>query len=169
MKFSKCRCIFLLGVLAISQLCLPKSVLADSHQIFDMGGAGPIFGIDTVGDVVIYSPINSCDVNDNPCYFRFRKGEIISFAPAPPQLEYDNGMPCIPTVRGNGNVSVGAYNDGLEAFGATFPLVSGVFTGPDPTCLYGHHRALSQCKDIVEYAILESGQKTWATFGSKHK
>lgn len=132
MKFSKCRALFILSILTISLFSLSASAFADSYQIFDMGGAGPIFGIDNLGDVVIYSPANSCDVNDNPCYFRFREGAIISFSAGVPQLNYDNGTPCLPSVPGNVTVSVGVCNNSLEAFGATFPLVSGVFTGPDP-------------------------------------
>ena len=132
MRFSKCRFPLIVSILAASLFSISASAFADSYQIFDMGGSGPIFGIDTLGDIVIFSPINSCDVNDNPCYFRFREGQIISFSTVAPQLNYDNGTPCVPNVPGNVNVSAGVCNNGREAFGATFPSVSGVFTGPDP-------------------------------------
>jgi hypothetical protein len=126
--FQLCSAIF---VMAAMLFLHSAAALADTYQIFDLGGPRQIYGIDSTSDIVIFDTGSSCDVHDNPCYDLFHQGTVISFSDTAPMLNYDDGTPCTPALPPGFVVSVAVCNGGREAFGETSPLV-GLFTGSTP-------------------------------------
>jgi hypothetical protein len=102
---------------------LPAAAGADTYHIFDLGTAGfrTIYGIDTAGDVVIFDRASECDIHENPCYFHFHLGTVISFGTVPPALNYDNGTPCTPALPPGTVISHGVCNGALDAYGEVSP------------------------------------------------
>jgi hypothetical protein len=129
------------AVIAIAALrsTLPTPALADTFQIFNLGPSNDrnIFGIDTSGAVVISMPLFGL-------YKTYVDGVLTNSSTTIPNLIYDNGTACIPTVSppvtwspGIGNTRC---NNGHEVYTGLYPDPSnpnsfsfGIFTGPDIT------------------------------------
>ena len=123
-----------ISLISAMLLIFPAVARGDAYQIFDMGGPRQIYGIDTVGNVVIFDKGSSCDVFDHPCYDLFHQGAVISFSVVAPMLNYDDGTPC-PVVDTGGlspTLGLSVCNGGREAFWANYGSLSGLFSGPDP-------------------------------------
>jgi hypothetical protein len=120
--------------MAIFLLLFPSLALGNTYQVFDMGGPRQIYGIDSLGNVVIRDIGSSCDVQDNPCYDLFHLGAVISYSTTAPMLDYDDGGPCstVDTGIGNPTIGVSVCNGSREAFWADYGWTSGLFSGPDP-------------------------------------
>ena len=146
-------------VITASLLGAPASALADTYQVFDLGGANSrnIYGIDGAGTVVVSNAV--CPVgNFNPCYQTYLNGVSTSgFLLAAPSLVYDNGSPCAPSLPAGSVVFNGACNNGREVFGALFssPLVQGVFIGTDPVADFFHSGSANKI------ALNASGDFAW--------
>jgi hypothetical protein len=87
-------------IVAIS-LCSTRPAFADSYTIFDLGSdnARSIYGIDTAGDVVIWST-NGCGGSAFYCYATYVNGVATSDGSIAPVLAYDNGTACGSTPAG---------------------------------------------------------------------
>jgi hypothetical protein len=123
-----------LRLLALFLMVLPATAWADTYQVFDIGGPRQIYGIDTVGNVVIHDIASSCDTFDDPCYDLFHLGMVISFSVTAPELTHDEGGPCSTVDTGNSHPALGisVCNGNREAFWADYGWTSGLFSGPDP-------------------------------------
>jgi hypothetical protein len=122
------------SLIAAAFLILSSAAWGDSYQIYDMGGPRVIYGIDTVGNVVIFDHASSCDAFDDPCYELFHLGAIVSFSTTPPALSYDDGTACSSVDTGGLHPTLGlsVCNGGREAYWADYGGLSGLFSGPDP-------------------------------------
>jgi hypothetical protein len=143
--------------IAASQLIAPTPALADTFAIFNLGNDNghSIYGIDIFGTVVIQSP---------NLYQTYVDGALVNSSTTIPNLNYDNGTPCTPTVSAPVTWSSGIghtrCNNGHEVYFGTFPvppnsLGMGIFTGPDITDLL-----ISTPLDQV--AMNASGDFVWA-------
>jgi hypothetical protein len=133
---------FLLAVAVLAVLFFPASSLADTYQIFLIGGANShlIYGIDTSGAVVIQLP-NPVSGPDPFLYQTYVDGAITNSSTTIPTLDYDNGTACIPTVSAPITWTPGSgqtrCNNGHEVYFGTFPVPPpqpfgrGIFTGPN--------------------------------------
>lgn len=121
--------------IAGSQFIAPTPALADTFAIFNLGNDNghSIYGIDDSGTVVIQS-FN--------LYQTYVDGALVSSSTTIPNLNYDNGTPCTPTVSAPVTWSSGIghtrCNNGHEVYFGTFPgplnpFDHGIFTGPDLT------------------------------------
>ena len=132
------------SLIAAALLILPAAARADVYHVYDMGGPRQIYGIDTVGNVVIFDQASSCDAFDHPCYDLFHLGAVVSFSTTAPALSYDDGSPCAAVDTGGSHPTLGlsVCNGGREAYWADFGGgLSGLFSGPDPfhNLVYGGH------------------------------
>lgn len=124
--------------IAASQFVTPTPALADTYTIFNLGNDNgySIYGIDTSGTVVIQTPPGGP-------YQTYVDGALVSSSTTIPNLNYDNGTPCTPTVSAPVTWSPGigktSCNNGHEVYFGTIPAsppqqkVEGIFTGPDLT------------------------------------
>ena len=157
----RCQLSFVAAILTIaaSLFTAPLYAHADAYQVFDLGGANArtIYGIDTVGTVVVYD--GACPASKSYiCYLTYSDGVAApGFLLAPPSLTYDNGTPCTPSVPSGTTVFHADCNNGREVLGAFFssPLKEGVFLGPDPVADYFH----SGTADKI--ALNASGDFAW--------
>ena len=142
MKTSKlCLSAAVLAIAAL-QSTLPTPALADTFQFFNLGDANDhnIVGIDTSGAVVISSPTGP---HFDLLYQTYVGGIIINSSATIPNLIYDNGTPCTPTVSAPITWTPGLgqtrCNNGHEVYFGTFPVPppnpfgEGIFTGPNLT------------------------------------
>jgi hypothetical protein len=152
------------AVIAItaSEFIAPTPALADTFAIFNLGtdNGYSIYGIDTSGTVVIESFQPAPGLGDI-LYQTYLDGALISSARTIPNLNYDNGTPCTPTVSAPVTWSSGIgqtrCNNGHEVYFGTFPPFGrGIFTGPDITDLLPGPGTLDQV------AMNASGDFVWA-------
>jgi hypothetical protein len=87
--------------IVIILLCSARPAGADSYSIFNLGNANGqgIYGIDTVGDVVVWS-MSGCGVSATYCYSTYVNGVATSDGSVAPVLLYDNGTSCGSTPAG---------------------------------------------------------------------
>jgi hypothetical protein len=134
------------AIVAIAALrsTLPTPVLADTYQIFSLGGANGefLFGIDTSGALVTQR-LNTGS-GGGFIYSTFVPGGSGSSSTTVPVLDYDDGTPCTPTVAAGvtwvSDVGQTRCNNGHEVYFGTFPTPAGpgtegraIFTGPNIT------------------------------------
>jgi hypothetical protein len=143
---------------AASQFIAPTPALADTFAIFNLGNDNghSIYGIDIFGTVVIQSP---------NLYQTYVDGALVNSSTTIPNLNYDNGTPCTPTVSAPVTWSSGIghtrCNNGHEVYVGTYPVppnsfAFGIFTGPDITDLLPISTPLDQV------AMNASGDFVWA-------
>jgi hypothetical protein len=132
------------AVIAIAALrsTLPDFAFADTFQIFNLGDANDhnIVGVDTSGAAVISSPTGPLS---SLLYQTYVDGVVINSSATIPNLIYDNGTPCTPTVSAPITWSSGLgqtrCNNGHEVYFGTFPVPppgafgESIFTGPNLT------------------------------------
>ncbi|MEO6807161.1 MAG: PEP-CTERM sorting domain-containing protein [Edaphobacter sp.] len=105
---------------------------ADSYSIFNLGDANGqgIYGIDTAGDVVIWS-MNGCGVSATYCYSTYVVGVAASDGSLAPVLLYDNGSSCGSTPAGM-NTSKTVCNGNWIGLGSLYNPngdLNGVYAG----------------------------------------
>lgn len=156
MKTSK----FCLGittvVIAIGLFTTPARAHADTYQIFFLGGARNYFadvvGITDSGTVVVdqHIPVGAplCAIS-GICneYETWVNGVMVNQSYTAPNLVYDNGTSCVPTVSFPvSSVGTGVCNNGHEIYGAeatVTPPGEALFDGPDITDLFVYQPPLS--------------------------
>ncbi|WP_158945798.1 PEP-CTERM sorting domain-containing protein [Granulicella sp. S190] len=106
------------ALFAVAAFTCPKTALADSYTILDLGDANArsIYGMDTAGDVVIYG--NGCGTF-GPCYTTFIDGVASSHSESAPDMVYDDGTPCTSTPAGF-NAAKKVCNSGYVGLGTLF-------------------------------------------------
>ena len=109
---------------------------ADKYAIFNLGSDNirNLVGIDDAGEVVV---IERCPIGPEfTCYNVYVDGLVSYQTTAPPQLPYDDGVPCQPPVPAplSGQTLIGRCNNGHYVYFADFRPDGrmGIFTGPDP-------------------------------------
>lgn len=121
MKFSHPWFSSAIVAVAVLSFSLVEPALADSYTIVDLGiDKGGIYGIDTAGDVVTYSASGSgCGVSVPVCYTTFIDGVATIKDSTAPDLVYDDGTLCSPSLEGF-NVSHSVCNNGLVGLGSFY-------------------------------------------------
>jgi hypothetical protein len=129
--------------LAALQSILPSPALADTFQIFNLGNANNhnIFGIDISGAAVIVTP--NLPPGGDLLYKTYVDGVLIDSSTTIPNLFYDDGTACTPTVSApitwNPGLGKTRCNNGHEVYAGTYPTSGGqkrgIFTGPNLTDL----------------------------------
>jgi hypothetical protein len=161
MKTSKLLLSAAVVAIAAVPSTLPIPALADTYQIFNLGVANShsIFGIDTAGAVVIQSPTGP---GSALLYQTYVDGILTGSSATIPNLTYDNGSPCTPTVSPGitwvSGLGQTRCNNGHEVYFGNFPTPAGpnpethgIFTGPnltdrltDPALLFVDSSTLDQ-------------------------
>jgi hypothetical protein len=121
------------AIIAIVAGLIPSTVHADTYQIFNLGNDGGVFfyGMDDSGNVVL----NDSAFCVLTCYQTYIDGVPTGLSIAPPDLHYDNGTPCTPSLPPPGKVLRGVCNGAREAFTGTLTATQffdGIYTGSDP-------------------------------------
>lgn len=160
MEQSRRGVLMTLILLASGTLALDIPAYGDTYtyQIVANTQSENFYGIDNVGDFVFnisdryINPGSVCAgvMNPSSCYDTYYVGTgktVISVNP--PNLNYDDGSPCTPSISGF-DVLGGACNNGHEIFGGYYLLGTpqaqrGVWTGPDPV------------KDFLENGSFDGG------------
>jgi hypothetical protein len=140
MKTSKLLLGAAVVAIAACQAIIPSAASADTYQIFDLHSfqGNFIVGIDTSGAVVIRTFNPNSPPGPEFFYLTYVDGVLTNTSSTIPNLNYDNGTACVPTVNppvvwtpGDGNTGC---NNGHEVYNldrSTFG--SGIWTGPDIT------------------------------------
>lgn len=81
------------GIVLLS--CVTRPALADSYTIIDLGNSNGhgIYGIDTVGDVVVWGS-SGCGISAFNCFVTYSNGVATGSSTVAPTLAYDNGTAC---------------------------------------------------------------------------
>jgi hypothetical protein len=119
-------------VVAVILFSATRPAFADSYTIYNLGGdnAHGIYGIDNVGDVVIWGG-NGCGISSPTCYVTYVNGVATNDSGTPPLLAYDDGTSCASAPAGF-NVSKSVCNNGWIGFGSLYYPDGGphgVYTG----------------------------------------
>jgi PEP-CTERM motif-containing protein len=106
------------ALLAVAAFCCPKTALADSYTILDLGDANGrgLYGMDTAGAVVIFG--NGCG-SMGPCYTTFINGVADGHSMTAPDMVYDDGTPCSSTPAGF-NAAKKVCNSGYIGLGTVY-------------------------------------------------
>ena len=106
-------------VFAVVFSCGSHPAFADSFTIYDLGSDNShgIYGIDTTGDVVIWS-MSGCG-SSAYCYTTYDNGVTTNFSGVAPALDYDDGTACGSGLVGF-NVSKSVCNNGWMGFGSLY-------------------------------------------------
>ena len=112
--------------------CSAPPAGADSYSVFNLGNANGqgIYGIDTAGDVVVWS-MSGCGVSATYCYSTYVNGTATSDGSVAPILLYDNGTSCGSTPAGM-NTSKEVCNGSWIGFGSLYNPngdLNGVYVG----------------------------------------
>ncbi len=87
----------LLALFSLTLFLTTSSYLrADTYVLaaaFDSNGY-TLYGMDDYGDLVLRNNGCGCSSDASYCYFLFVAGKLVSFGPAIPSLNYDDGTPC---------------------------------------------------------------------------
>jgi hypothetical protein len=132
--------------LAVGALVFDIPSYGDSYSVYSFPNpldANSFYGIDNVGNFVIdlaTLPGSVCgsEVSMWSCYETYYvRTHQTTFSVNPPSLQYDDGVPCIPSTSNPDFIVLGGTcNNGHEIFGGIFLfggfVESGVWTGPDP-------------------------------------
>jgi hypothetical protein len=153
--------------IAGSQLIAPTPALADTYAIFNLGNDNghSIYGMDNSGTVVILQGLD--------LYQTYVDGALVSSSTTAPNLNYDNGAPCTPTVSApitwSSGVGQTRCNNGHEVYFGTFPVPPpnlfgrGIFTGPDLTGHLTDPSILPVDSSPVDQVVMNaSGDFVWA-------
>lgn len=150
----------------------PATVLADTYQIYNLGGANADtpFGIDASGAVVIQAP--NYGLGGDFLYQTYVDGVLTSTSATIPTLDYDDGTSCTPTVASGvtWNPAVGQTrcNGGHEVYFGLFPTSPstdgrGIFTGPDSTDLLADSVILTAAGGSLDLVVMNaSGDFAWS-------
>jgi hypothetical protein len=156
-------------VIAALPFTLPTPALADTFQFFNLGNANNhnIFGIDTSGAAVIVTPDPA--PGGNLLYQTYVGGVLINSSTTIPNLIYDNGTACTPTVAAPVTSTPGLgktrCNNGHEVYFGTFPTpspnleMSGIYAGPNLTDHLTDPSAIDSTLDQV--VMNGSGDFAW--------
>jgi hypothetical protein len=131
--------------IAVLLLTASAALHADTYQIYNLGSDSrfvSIIGITASGAVVLETHPGICSEYGD-CYDTYVNGQLVSTSTTAPDLTYDNGAPCTPTINAPGPFYIegAACNGGREVWGTASDAKSppggmfpeSIFDGPDPS------------------------------------
>jgi hypothetical protein len=123
--------------IAVALFAFPSKSYADTYQVFGLGSGldRSLVGITSSGIAV--TAIRDCDMEGDGCFETWVDGVRTDLSVTPPNLIYDNGIPCTPDAPPGLNIQVAVCNNGHEVYGTgsstPIPNRNAIFTGPDLT------------------------------------
>ena len=151
-----------IAVAALSLLASPKSAVADTYTIYNLGNADAtsVYGIDDAGDVVTRD--SNCGDPLAPCFVTYHLGVAISDTVTAPSLAYDDGSSCGSSLSGFNTIHL-ICNDGHVGFGSLSNPngnSSGAYTGASGD--------LQRIGSIVDNDVLDAfGDFAWTAGNSE--
>lgn len=149
MKFRGHRVFTAIVVVVLGIFITPVKAHADTYEFFDLGSDNPgpgftsVYGITDSGAVVLIEHIHvgipqCADLGICTEYETWVNGVMVNESPTAPNLVYDNGTPCTPTVSfAATSIAPGVCNNGHEVYEATVPGIGpAFFDGPDITDIF---------------------------------